>query len=130
MIENLTPKQSWDFMQNNPDAVMIDVRTQMEHTFIGHPLTAVHIAWKELPDWQLNVNFLTQVQAHVNDIKTPILLLCRSGQRSLAAAQLLESAGYQQLINILEGFEGDLDIHKHRGTSSGWRYNQLPWEQS
>jgi len=59
-----------------------------------------------------------------------VLLLCRSGVRSVDAAKALEAAGYQHLVNILEGFEGPLDEHKHRGTLGGWRFHGLPWEQS
>ncbi len=130
MIENLTPKQCFAFMQNHPHAVMIDVRTKMEHIFVGHPLAAVHVAWKEFPDWQTNPDFISQVKQVVSDMNTPVLLLCRSGQRSLEAAVLLESVGFKHLINILEGFEGALDAHKHRGTLGGWRFYGLPWEQA
>ncbi len=130
MLENLTPQQSWELMQANPNAVMIDVRTKMEHVFVGHPLKAVHIPWKEAPDWQLNADFIQQVQQVVDDVATPVLLLCRSGARSLAAAEVLQGAGFTHLVNILDGFEGDLDEHKHRGNFGGWRYSQLPWEQS
>jgi rhodanese-related sulfurtransferase len=131
MIENLDPKQSFAFMQENPNAVMIDVRTKMEHTFVGRPVAnIVHIAWKEFPDWQVNPQFVAQVSEVVTDKNTPILLLCRSGVRSLEAANLLEQNGYTHLINILEGFEDNLDADKHRGTLGGWRFHGLPWEQS
>jgi len=90
----------------------------------------VHIAWKEFPDWQINQQFVEQVSHVVADKNTPILLLCRSGVRSLEAANLLEKSGFTQLINILEGFEGNLDADKHRGTTGGWRFYGLPWEQS
>lgn len=131
MIENLTPQQSWTYMQENPSAVMIDVRTKVEHGFVGHPLSAVHVPWKECPGWQVNTQFVEQVNVAVNnDLTRPVLLLCRSGQRSLDAAQALEEAGFAHSINILDGFEGALDDDKHRGNLSGWRYSQLPWEQS
>ena len=130
MIENLTPQQSWDLIQSNPDAVLIDVRTKVEHDFVGHPLNTVHIPWKEAPDWQLNPQFIAQVKQAVKDSSVPVLLLCRSGARSLAAAEVLQQAGFKRLINILDGFEGDIDKHKHRGNLGGWRFSQLPWEQS
>lgn len=130
MIENLDPKQSWALLQNQPQAVLIDVRTAIEHSFVGHPPQAIHIAWKEFPGMQLNNNFVEQVQQHVADKTAPVLLLCRSGQRSVDAAQALEAAGYQYLINILEGFEGPLDENKHRGNQGGWRFHGLPWLQS
>lgn len=130
MIENLTPQQSWELMQKTPDAVMIDVRTTIEHGFVGHPVGAVLVPWKDAPDWQLNADFIKQVKQAVSDVAIPVLLLCRSGKRSLEAADVLQQAGFKYLVNILDGFEGDLDKNKHRGNLSGWRFCQLPWEQS
>jgi rhodanese-related sulfurtransferase len=77
-----------------------------------------------------NLDFVANVKKLVPDVKAPILLLCRSGQRSLSAATALEAAGYERLINILDGFEGSLDGNKHRNNLGGWRYCGLPWEQS
>jgi rhodanese-related sulfurtransferase len=130
MINDLNPRQSWEFMQQHSQAVMIDVRTRMEHGFVGHPPGAVPIPWKEFPDWQVNPDFVEEVRKVAPDYNTPLFLLCRSGQRSLDAAKALEAAGYTQLFNIAEGFEGPLDADKHRGMLGGWRFQGLPWEQS
>ena len=130
MIENLNPQQSWDLLQQKTDAVLVDVRTKIEHAFVGHPPGAVHIPWKEAPDWQVNPKFISEVERLVTDKNAPVLLLCRSGQRSLDAAKALEVAGFKRLINIVDGFEGPLDQHKHRGNLGGWRFSGLPWEQS
>ncbi len=130
MIENLNPRQAWDLLQQHTDAVLVDVRTKVEHAFVGHPIGAIHIAWKEAPDWQLNASFVAEVEKRVPDKKAPILLLCRSGQRSLEAANALEAAGFARLINIIDGFEGSLDQQQHRGHLGGWRYDGLPWVQS
>ncbi|ATG92419.1 rhodanese-like domain-containing protein [Methylomonas koyamae] len=130
MIENLDPKQAWDLLQTNPNAVLIDVRTAIEHSFVGHPPKAIHVAWKEFPGMQLNANFVAQVEQHASDKSAPVLLLCRSGQRSVDAAKALEAAGYLHLVNILEGFEGPLDADQHRGNLGGWRFHGLPWSQS
>jgi rhodanese-related sulfurtransferase len=130
MIENLTPQQCWNFLLHNPAAVMVDVRSKMEHLFVGHPPGAIHIAWKEAPDWQLNSNFINEISHNVPDHNTPILLLCRSGQRSLDAALALDAVGYKHLINIADGFEGPLDALKQRGHQAGWRFSRLPWQQS
>jgi rhodanese-related sulfurtransferase len=130
MIRNLSPKQSFTFMQVNTAAVLIDVRTHFEYSLIGHPLNALSIAWKEAPNWQENPIFLSAIEKAVPNKNTPILLLCRSGHRSFEAAKKLEASGYQYLINIEEGFEGNLDSNKHRGNIGGWRYHGLPWEQS
>ena len=79
---------------------------------------------------QSNPDFIEQVKQVATDKSAPVLLLCRSGQRSLAAAKALEQEGYQHLVNIVDGFEGPLDDNKHRGNLGGWRYEGLPWEQS
>lgn len=130
MIENLNPRQAWDLLQQNTDAVLVDVRTKVEHAFVGHPTNAIHIAWKEAPDWQVNPNFVAEVKKVAPDHNAPVLLLCRSGQRSLDAGRALEEAGYRRPINIIDGFEGSLDHNNHRGNLGGWRFNGLPWEQS
>ncbi|MBU2569051.1 MAG: rhodanese-like domain-containing protein [Gammaproteobacteria bacterium] len=130
MVENLEPKQAWQLLQTDRSAVLIDVRTKMEHSHVGHPIGAVHIPWKEYPDWQVNSSFVEQVAEAVPDKNAPVLLLCRSGQRSLDAAAALAAAGYSRPINILQGFEGPLDDGKHRGNRGGWRFHDLPWEQS
>ncbi len=130
MIENLNPQQAWKLLQQNASIVLIDVRSQMEHAYVGHPIGAVHIPWKEAPSWEINPNFVADVKKLVSDTNNPILLLCRSGQRSLSAAKALEDAGYKHLVNILDGFEGSLDADKHRNNLGGWRFCGLPWEQS
>ncbi len=130
MIKNLDPKESWTLLQENSNAILIDVRTAIEHSFVGHPPKAIHIPWKEFPGMQINDQFVARVEAIVKKKNTPILLLCRSGQRSLAAAKKLEDYGYQFLINISEGFEGALDNEKHRGNINGWGFHDLPWIQS
>ncbi len=130
MIKELLPKQAWEFMKADPGAVLIDVRSVLEYSYVGHPIGAVNIVWKEPPLWEVNPEFNAEVKLQVPDIKMPVLLLCRSGQRSLAAARQLGDIGYTHLINIKEGFEGPLDEHHHRGELGGWRFNQLPWEQS
>lgn len=129
MIENLNPQQTWNLWQENNAAVLIDVRTKMEHVFVGHPPGAIHIAWKEAPDWQLNTDFVAEVEKQQLDKTAPVLLLCRSGQRSLEAAMALQVAGFTHLVNIVDGFEGPLDQQQHRGQLAGWRYDGLPWRQ-
>ena len=130
MIKQVSPNQAWKSLTENPNAVLIDVRSKVEYTHVGHPIGSVHIPWLEFPDWKVNPQFVNQVIDSHADKTTPILLLCRSGQRSMAAAKALEVAGFTDLANIEEGFEGFLDDQKHRGKLSGWRFHGLPWEQS
>jgi rhodanese-related sulfurtransferase len=130
MIQNLDPQHAWDLLQQNPQAVLIDVRTKTEYTDIGHPIGAVHIAWQEQFGSPVNPSFITEVNKVVPDYNTPVLLLCRSGQRSLSAAKALEQIGYSTLINIINGFEGDPDNNQQRSNINGWRFHGLPWQQN
>jgi rhodanese-related sulfurtransferase len=129
-IKSLHPKQAWSLIDTESSAVLLDVRDRTEFGFVGHPVGAVNIPWKEAPSWAPNPGFLAEVRRRIPEPGTPVLLLCRSGQRSLDAAKALAAAGYTDLTNIEEGFEGPLDEHKHRNTLGGWRAHGLPWEQS
>jgi rhodanese-related sulfurtransferase len=129
-IKSLNPRQAWAVLQGNPSAVLLDVRDKTEAAFVGHPMGAVNISWKEAPAWTPNPHFVDEVRQRIADYDTPILLICRSGQRSLDAAKALAAAGYRDLTNVEEGFEGPLDEHKHRGNLGGWRFHRLPWAQS
>ena len=129
-IKSLTPKQAATSLSSNSSAVLLDVRDRMEYSYVGHPKGAINIPWKELPDWKVNSQFVDEVRQRIPNHDTPVYLLCRSGQRSLDAAKALAVAGYTDLTNVEEGFEGPLDVIKHRSTLGGWRYHGLPWEQS
>ncbi len=129
-IKSLNPKKAWTLLSTNTSAVLLDVRDRMEYSYVGHPKGAINIPWKELPDFRANPLFVDEVRQRIPNHETPVLLLCRSGQRSLDAAKALALVGYKDLTNIEEGFEGPLDANKHRGTLGGWRYHDLPWEQS
>lgn len=129
-IRRENPKQAWAYLTNHPDAVLIDVRTQVEYTHVGHPIGAILIPWQEAPDWVIDPHFVDKVIKTVPSKSTSISLLCRSGNRSMEAAIALEAAGFVNLVNIEEGFEGSINDQRHRGTTSGWRFHGLPWEQS
>lgn len=129
-IKSLNPRQAFEALQANPSAVLLDVRDRIEFAYVGHPVGAVNIPWKDAPDWKPNPNFVDEVRQRIASYDAPVYLLCRSGQRSLDAAKALARAGYHDLTNIEEGFEGPLDENKHRGSLGGWRFHRLPWEQS
>lgn len=129
-IAKLNPKDCWHRMQQNPGSLLIDVRDPLEYRLIGHPTGSVNVPWKTLPGWQPNPHFLEQVKQLAPELDRPLFLLCRSGQRSLEAAQALAASGYRDLTNVEQGFEGPLDADQHRGTIGGWRYHGLPWQQS
>ncbi len=137
MVTDVNPKQAWDLLRQRPEAVLLDVRSRMEFDYVGHPMGAVHVALQEYPDWRTDADFVAKVAEKVkiarpgfNPEEVPLLTLCRSGKRSETAAQALAQAGYGDVYNILEGFEGDRDGQRHRGTVNGWRFHELPWEQT
>jgi rhodanese-related sulfurtransferase len=127
-MKHLEPRQAYDFLRNNPDAVFIDCRTEMEFHFVGHPPDAMHVPWADGPNWEINPDFVGEVRKAAG-VDRPIVVICRSGNRSLDAARALEEAGFTQVYNVLHGFEGELDETHHRNSQSGWRYDGLPWEQ-
>jgi rhodanese-related sulfurtransferase len=127
-MKHLSPEEAFKYMQEHPDAVMVDCRSEMEYLFVGHPVGAHHVAWNELPDWEVNPHFVGQVKK-ISSIHRPVVLICRSGNRSVEAGHALEAAGFSDIYNVTDGFEGPLDDDHHRGSTSGWRQAGLPWEQ-
>jgi len=130
IIQSISPTQAHEILSSNSQAVLIDTRTFIEYSFVGHPIGAVHVPLKRPPNWEAFPDFVEQVEQHIPSKSIPVILMCRSGVRSLDAAKLLEQAGFQTLYNMDEGFEGDKDNNNHRGTLGGWRFHKLPWEQS
>jgi rhodanese-related sulfurtransferase len=135
--QGLTPNQAWQMMQDDPRAILVDIRSSMEYLFVGHPKGSVHIAWIDEPEWTVNPHFITEIRKLLlggavcseQAACAPVILICRSGKRSLDAGQTLLDAGLSEVYHIDEGFEGDLDEQHHRSTRGGWRFHGLPWEQ-
>jgi sulfur dioxygenase len=123
---DVSPALAWAWVQAN-DAVLVDVRTDAEREWVGFVPGAVAVAWKQWPGMAMNPNFDASVQAAVPAGKK-LVLLCRSGVRSVAAAKRATELGLEA-YNILEGFEGDPDALAHRGSKGGWRKRGLPWRQ-
>ncbi|HYA38992.1 MAG TPA: rhodanese-like domain-containing protein [Candidatus Methylomirabilis sp.] len=131
-VKTLHPKEAYEFLQLHPNAVFIDVRSHMEYLFVGHPAGAIHIPWIDEPDWKINPHFVTLVRQAMLGGATgaaPVVLICRSGVRSLEAGKVLVKGGVKEVYNVAEGFEGQLDDKHHRSTQGGWRFHGLPWEQ-
>jgi rhodanese-related sulfurtransferase len=124
---NVTPLEAWDLLSSH-SAVLVDVRTAEERQFVGRIQDSVQVPWVTGPNMQRNPRFVRELESKVrrDDV---ILLLCRSGSRSVAAAQALTEARFRNAFNILEGFEGELDELQQRGTRGGWRFHGLPWIQ-
>ncbi len=129
-MKHLTPLQTWQYLQDHPEALFVDVRMEIEYLYVGHPPGVVHIAWYEYPEMQAHPQaFVEQVSREGGRPDRPVVLLCRSGKRTVDAGLVLEAAGFEQVVNVLHGFEGDLDDHFKRGRLNGWRHDGLPWEQ-
>jgi len=137
-VKEISPPDAWEILQSDPRATLIDVRTSMEYLYVGHPAGSVNIPWQEAPDWEVDPDFVDKVRDTLSakcdsdsGMETlPILTICRSGKRSQAAAEELERNGFKALYNVDEGFEGDRDGKNHRNKINGWRFHNLPWEQS
>ncbi|MBT3196109.1 MAG: rhodanese-like domain-containing protein [Gammaproteobacteria bacterium] len=136
-ITSITPADAWQMVQDNPRVLLIDVRSSMEFLFVGHPVGAVHIPWIDEPDWEINEQFATEVRKlvlggiHQGEklVGAPIILICRSGKRSLEAGKRLIEERFTEVFNIDEGFEGELNEQHQRSSVGGWRFRELPWEQ-
>jgi rhodanese-related sulfurtransferase len=132
---DISPTEAWDMLQSNPNAVLIDTRTDAEFSYVGCPdlsdcpNPSYRISWKIFPDMQRNMHFEQAVREVSSDFEVPLLFLCRSGIRSKAAAIAMTALGYKHCYNIAEGFEGDKDDAGHRGTIGGWKVHGLPWVQ-
>jgi len=136
-LHNVSPKNAYQMINDDPRAILVDIRSSMEFLFVGHPVGAVHLPWIDEPDWEINPHFVPEVRklmlgGAVCDTEegcAPIVLICRSGKRSHEAGKVLIAAGLSNVYNIDEGFEGDLNEHHQRSSVGGWRFHGLPWEQ-
>jgi rhodanese-related sulfurtransferase len=139
---DITPEQAWRLLSDNPDAVLVDCRTDAEWRFVGVPdlsslqRDVVYIEWNRV-DGTHNDAFVEELTAagvtpgvdpRASE-RRPVVFLCRSGNRSIGAAEAATEAGIAPSYNMLDGFEGNLDERKHRG-ATGWKAVGLPWKQS
>jgi rhodanese-related sulfurtransferase len=133
---DISATEAWEKLQADARAQLVDVRTMAEWNFVGLPDLSslgrrVHcVEWQSFPTGAQNTGFVAEASGALTDKTAPVLLLCRSGARSRAAAMALTRAGFQQAFNIAGGFEGDMDASGHRGKHSGWKAEGLPWRQS
>ncbi|MFK7859675.1 MAG: rhodanese-like domain-containing protein [Granulosicoccus sp.] len=132
----ISPVDAWTMMQENPSVTLIDVRSDMEFLMIGHPKGAVNVPLIDEPEWTVDEAFVVNVRkallgrvAARDRTSPPLLLICRSGNRSRDAALILTQEGLTEVYVVSDGFEGPLDNDHHRNTVAGWRFEGLPWEQ-
>ncbi|CAJ1509292.1 rhodanese-like domain-containing protein [[Mycobacterium] burgundiense] len=132
---DITPEQAWSMLNENPEATLVDCRTDAEWRFVGVPDVSslgrevVFVEWNRT-DGAHNADFVAELQAAgVTAGDRPVIFLCRSGNRSIGAAEAATAAGIAPSYNVLDGFEGHLDAQRHRG-GAGWKALGLPWVQS
>ena len=135
MVENVPPGRVWEALRTEPQAQLVDVRTDAEWNFVGLPdlssagKQVVPIQWQVYPTMQRNAAFADQLKEAGFTAEHHIYFICRSGQRSYAAAEEAQAAGFPHSYNVADGFEGAVDAHGHRGASAGWKAEGLPWRQ-
>lgn len=130
---DVTPSEAFAAVTESEDAVLVDVRTRAEWSYVGVPQLdsqrePVLIEWQQYPTGTLNDSFIDELRAAGVGEGTPVYFLCRSGVRSIAAAEATTAAGLGPAYNVLEGFEGPHDSEGHR-TVGGWKVAGLPWKQ-
>ncbi len=139
-IEDVTVEQVWSQLSTNANAVLIDVRTKAEWAFVGVPDLAeigkqtVLFEWQTYPDGAIDPEFADalskQLEAANVGTTDELFFICRSGGRSLKAAEAMAAKGYTACRNVADGFEGPLDKDRHRGQLGGWKHAGLPWTQN
>ena len=137
----VTAKEAYEMWKADPENVTIlDVRTPEEYAFIGHPEGAVDVPFafvtyerkNGITTWgpKMNPNFVDEVAsvAGPNDI---LLVMCRSGDRSAKAVNMLAAAGFVNAYTVTDGFEGDkvtdpTNVFLGMRMKNGWK-NSAPW---
>ena len=135
MVENVSPVAVYETLKSDKMARLVDVRTDAEWAFVGLPdLSAtgqdpVLIPWQMYPTMQVNGGFVEHLRKAGLTPEHKIYFLCRSGVRSVAAANAAAAGGFANVFNIVDGFEGPPDVDGHRGVTAGWKADALPWQQ-
>ncbi|MBD3893833.1 rhodanese-like domain-containing protein [Hydrogenophaga sp.] len=138
-MKHLTPTQAWAWLQaaqarsahdGSAAPLFVDVRMEIESLYVGRPPGVFHVSWYEYPALTPDpARFVAAVLAEAGGTARALLLLCRSGRRTLDAGAALEAAGFTDVAHVLHGFEGDLNDDFKRSSLNGWRFEGLPWEQ-
>ena len=133
---NVSSATAWKILNDRKDAILIDVRTRAEWSYVGLPdLEGIGkkpalAEWQVFPSMQVNTEFVASLSGAIANKTAPLLFLCRSGARSAAAAKAMTAAGYSTCFNVADGFEGPLDAQGKRGSAAGWKATGLPWRQT
>lgn len=133
---DITAEEAWRLVEGDPDAYLIDIRTKAEWSYVGVPdLSAigrepVFAQWLLAPSMSENPDFINEMAGQKATPEKAAIFMCRTVNRSPKAARAMTAHGYPRCYFLLDGFEGSLDEHKHRGKRDGWKAAGLPWVQS
>jgi len=142
IVDEIDPVAAYRLLESNPGTALVDVRTRAEWAFVGLPDVSATdrplwlVEWVSFPGGARNQAFLDELAGQMGDsMPERLLFICRSGTRSMAAAEAVAAALAEKGVaahcsNVAEGFEGDLDQEGHRGRRNGWKARGLPWRQS
>jgi len=134
-VPDVTADVAYAALRDDPDAVLVDVRTDAEWNFVGLPDLSslgkqpVLIPWQLYPTMQVNAGFAEHLRRAGLSASNKVYYICRSGARSLAAGQAAQADGFPHAFNVADGFEGPVDAEGHRGAIAGWKAAGLPWRQ-
>lgn len=123
----LTPAEAHFIWCHAPGARLVDVRSHAEWDLVGGIPATVQLEWQAYPGWVPNAYFVQQLKQQV-DMEALVMFICRSGGRSHQAAVVAHNAGYTEVYNVLEGFEGNKSADGRRGQGCGWKAAGLPWQ--
>ena len=136
----VSAKDAFQALQSDPQAMLVDVRTEVEWAYVGTPdlitleKKPILQEWQSYPAMAIDPAFVDRLAATLKARglapEAPIYFLCRSGVRSRAAATAMTAAGWRRCYNVTDGFEGPRDSAGHRGTERGWKASALPWAQT
>ena len=121
MIKNIKSSEIKNFIKNNPETVLLDVRTANEWNTIGKPDTKNLGIKSFFITISQDSNFTENVKKKI-DMKNQILVMCAAGGRSMIAANLLINEGYK-VHNVSDGFSGNNE-------DPGWKNSGLPFYNS
>ena len=138
-VDNVDVEAAWQALKSRAGSQLIDVRTRAEWAYVGIPdlgplsKRAVLVEWQTFPDRTVDSRFVERLAGELTalgvKLDDDLFFICRSGGRSLAAAEAVAAMGYRACHNVAGGFEGPLDDERHRGTVGGWKAAGLPWLQ-
>jgi rhodanese-related sulfurtransferase len=138
-VDDVPVQETWARLEQDKKAVLIDVRTKAEWTFVGVPDLAsvgrqvVTLEWQTFPDGRVDPAFPTRLRGLLEEAglgkDTELFFICRTGGRSRMAAEVMAAEGYSRCHNVSDGFEGPLDANRQRGKIAGWKAAELPWAQ-